>query len=156
MHGKPANGGTGWIREADVVIETGLPRLLVDKSAGQVQVISAAGRIVSFFHATIGQDVPSGPTYIAPGVGVARCSPAAPIKLSAQSETKDGYRGQPISPIWIDGPSPDCTYPAQDAAEMSLRMIQLSPEDALSLAALVLPGVHVDIVDSVERLGVAA
>lgn len=153
---QPINGGTAWIWEADVVIETGLPRLLVDKTAGQVQAISAAGQLLALFPATIGQDVPSGPTYIAPGVGVAGCSPAAPIKLSAQSETKDGYRGQPISPIWIDAPSPDCTYSAQDAAEMAPRMIQLSLEDAIRLAALLKPGVHVDIVDTVERQGVAA
>lgn len=148
------NRGTGWVREADVVVETGLPRVFVNKTTGELAVVRADEQLVAKYPAKIGQDVPTGPTYIPGGPGSNACGKAAPIMLSAQSETQDGYRGQSVSPIFINGPSPECTYSAQDVADMTPRMIQLSPDDAISLAALVKPGVYVHVVGGKSPLGV--
>lgn len=150
------NRGTGWIREADAVIEKGAPRIYVSKETGQLDVFSADWQLLARYPANIGADVPVGPTYIAPGGGVAACGKAKPIMLSAQSETKATYRGQSISPIFIDGPSPECTHSAQDLADMTPRMIQLSPENAVSLAVFLKPGAYVQIVGATQAAGVAA
>lgn len=145
------NRGTGWIKTSEVTIKTGLPRVFVSKDNNRLEVISAAGRPLAVYHANIGAGVPEGPTFISSGIGVAAgCGDAAPIKLSAQSETEDGYRGQPVSPVFIAGPSAECSYTAQDVADMKPRMIQLSPADATQLASFLQPGIEVDVVAYVQ------
>lgn len=151
------NRGTGWVLESDVTITTGLPRVFVNKADQRVEVIRADGRALAVYSANIGAGVPEGPTFVASGTGhSAGCGDAVPIKLSAQSETEDGYRGQAVSPLFIAGPSLSCNYSAKDVADMTPRMIQLSPADATQLATLVQPGVQVDIVSGAPSGAVAS
>jgi hypothetical protein len=141
------NQGTGWIQQPDVTLTSDLPTVVVSRAAGAVYVVNHAGLRIASYPATIGGGVPYGPTYISPGSGVAAgCGDAPPVQLSAQSETSDSFRGQNVSPIFIGGPSPQCTYTAEEIAENAPRMIQLTPADALDLAKLLRPGLLVDVI----------
>jgi hypothetical protein len=142
------NSGTGWIKGADLNIQRVGARLRVSKTDRRLDVLSPAGdKVLISFPATVGTDVPLGPTYVAPGSGSADCG-VAPIKLTAQSETAATYLGQTVSPMFIAGPSPECSYTAQDGAAMAPRMIQLSTEHAKELAKCTPPGTFIDVVFS--------
>lgn len=142
------NGGTGWVKATDLNIQKASARLRVSKEDHRIEVLSPAGdQVITSFPATVGSDVPVGPTYVAPGSGVADCGPA-PIQLTAQSETAATYRGQPVSPIFIAGPAPECSYTAQDGADMGPRMIQLSPENTRELAKYTAAGTFIDVIFS--------
>lgn len=149
--GGMVNRGTGWIKVADLTITTGLPRVFVNKAQHRVDVVAADNTSLVAFAANIGAGVPEGPTFIGPGTGVASgCGDAAPIMLSAQSETEDGYRGQSISPIFIAGNTPACSYSPADFADMTPRMVQMSASDVEHLAPFLRPDIQVDIVSGAE------
>lgn len=150
------NRGTGWIQSPEVTITQNLPLVAVSRADGRLYVVDHSGIRIASYPARIGDDVPYGPTYVSPGIGVPDgCGDAVPVTLSAQSETSDGFRGQSISPIFIGGPSPECAYTAEDVAETAPRMIQLSPSDAMDLATFLRPGVLVDVIGE-QKLGVSS
>jgi hypothetical protein len=147
------NGSTGWVKEADVTIEKAEVRLRLSKAEQRIDVLTLKGdKVIASFPATIGSEVPFGPTYVAPGIGTAECG-VAPVKLNFQSETTAGYRGQPVSPVFIFGPAPECNYTAQDGADMAPRIIQLSPENTKEIAKLATPGTFMDVVLSTPPPG---
>ncbi|KRF03236.1 hypothetical protein ASH00_15740 [Arthrobacter sp. Soil782] len=146
--GVPVNGGTGWISESGVVIEKVAVRFRISLDEQRLDVLTPAGdRVTESFPALIGSEVPLGPTFVAPGGGVAECG-TAPINLIAQSEVTASYRGQPVSPVFIAGPTPECGYTPQEIADIAPRSIQLAPEHLDELAALTVPGTFVGVVSA--------
>lgn len=140
------NGATGWIEEGDLEIQKADVRLLINMGNERLDVITHnGGKVIASFPATIGADVPRGPTYIAPGIGVTECS-VAPLKLSAQSDHDATYRGQPFSPTFIGSASSECAYTPKDAADMIPRMVQIAPEHLEELTKIAPAGTFIDIV----------
>lgn len=141
------NRGTGWVREADVNITKDMARIAISRADNRLYLVSPAGRRFASYPATIGADVPNGPTYVSPGNPVAGgCVDTPPVQLSTQSETTESYRGLAFSPIFIAGPRLQCNSTAEEMADTVLRMVQISPEDAKSLASFLIAGMEVDIV----------
>lgn len=141
------NGGTGWVKESDVDIKKEMARIAISRADRRLYLVSHAGNRFASYPATIGSDVPNGPTYVSSGSGVAGgCVDTPPVQLSVQSETADGFCGQSVFPIFIAGPDSQCNYTTEDMSDAARGMVQLSPSDAKSLAAFLIPGMEVDIV----------
>ncbi|HEX9228517.1 MAG TPA: L,D-transpeptidase, partial [Arthrobacter sp.] len=148
------NEGTAWIWAGDMKISDQKARITVDKAARTVTVTAVDGSansngdVAVIFPAIVGDNVPTGPTFMAQhSAADSGCSGGPFLPLSAQGTNADHLDGQRVNPIAFMGPGDDCfEVGPRDLTPVLPNVIRLSPADSTELARYAVPGTPVDVI----------
>lgn len=144
------NEGTAWVWARDVKAVASKTHVFIDKATQRVTVGSVTGALYASFPASIGANVPTGPTFVATSsASESTCSGGPSILVSAQGTNADGFQGQSVNPVFIMGLGDDCFSGPTGMTSALPNVIRMSPADSKQLAMFAAaPGTPIDIIAS--------